>query len=78
MYLAHKTPPSQDTTVALCLETYGDLGGVGVSCERGIPVVVDLARRAADPGSLPTPCMTLAWRSKTRLPPRVVAPRMVG
>ena len=38
-YLAHKKPPPpQDPTVALCLETYGDPRGVGVSDERGTPV----------------------------------------
>ena len=37
-HLAHKTPPPQDPTVALCLGTYGDLREVGVSYERGTPV----------------------------------------
>ena len=37
-YLAHKTPPPPwDPTVVLCLGTYGDPRGVGVSYERGIP-----------------------------------------
>jgi len=37
--LAHKTPPPPlDPTVALCLGTYGDPMGVGVSYERGTPV----------------------------------------
>ena len=36
--LAHKNPPRVNPTVALCLGTYGDPGGVGVSYERGTPV----------------------------------------
>jgi len=35
--LIRNTPP-YDPTVALCLGTYGDLRGVGVSYERGTPV----------------------------------------
>ena len=36
--LAHKTPPPPyDPTVALCLGTYGDPMGVGLSYERGTP-----------------------------------------
>ena len=34
-----RTPPPQDPTVALCLGTYGDPMGVGVSHERGTPVI---------------------------------------
>ena len=38
-YLAHQNPPPlQDPTEALCLGTYGGLGRVGVSDERGTPV----------------------------------------
>ena len=38
-YLANKNPPPpQVPTVALCLGTYGDPRGVGVSYERGTPV----------------------------------------
>ena len=38
-YLAHKKhPPPLDPEVALCLGTYGDPRGVGVSYERGTPV----------------------------------------
>jgi len=38
-YLAHKTPPPpQDTTVALCLGTFGDPRGVGVSHEQKLPL----------------------------------------
>ena len=33
-----KQPPPQDPAVALCLGTYGDARGVGVSYERGTPV----------------------------------------
>ena len=39
-YRAHKTPPPPwDPLVALCLGNYGDPGRVGVSCERGTPVM---------------------------------------
>ena len=34
-----KMPLPQEPTVALCLGTYGDSRGVGVSYERGTPVV---------------------------------------
>ena len=38
-YLAHKNPPPpQNPTVAICLGSYGDPRGVGVSDERGTPV----------------------------------------
>ena len=39
-YLAHQNPPPpQDPAVALCPGSYGDPRGVGVSYERGIPVI---------------------------------------
>ena len=37
-YPTHKPPPPQDPTVALCLGTYGDPRGAGVSDERGTSV----------------------------------------
>ena len=45
-YLAHKTPPSYDPTVALCRSTYGDPRGVGVSSERGKPAALSHSDRA--------------------------------
>ena len=36
--LAHEKQKTEDSTVALCLGTYGDPIGVGVSYERGTPV----------------------------------------
>ena len=39
VYLAHKKPPPpEDSTVALCLDTYGDPMGSNASHERGTPV----------------------------------------
>jgi len=37
-YLAHKNPPPQDPTVALCLGRHSDPLEVDVSYERGTPV----------------------------------------
>ena len=39
---SQEPPPPQDPTVALCLGTYGDPRGVGVSYERGTPVLAAL------------------------------------
>ena len=40
-YLAHKTPPPpKDPTGGLCPGTYGDPRGVGVSYERGTPLLI--------------------------------------
>ena len=37
-YLAHETPPPQDPTVSLCLETYSDPLGGAVSYDCGAPI----------------------------------------
>jgi len=41
---SYETPPPYDPTVALCLGTFGDPRGVGVSDERGTPLTVSLPR----------------------------------
>ena len=42
--LITKTPPPEDPTVALCRGTYGGPMGVGVSYQRGTPVIHYAAR----------------------------------
>ena len=43
--LAYKTPPPEDPTEALCLGTYNGRSGVGISYERGTPVLHRAERR---------------------------------
>ena len=42
--------PPWDPTVALCLETYGDPRGRGISYERGAPVIFSAGNSLADIG----------------------------
>ena len=46
-------PPREDPSVALCPGTYGNLMGVGVSYERGTPVVSELEPPGLLRGVLP-------------------------
>ena len=63
-----RTPPPLDHTAALRLGTYGDPRGVGVSCERGTPL---LREAAACMHAILFHMMSLLIRLRKPTPPKI-------